>query len=117
MISYQTLITMLIALTITSGCSISDKLVYHPDLIQGNYLSHNNLVKIRIGMTQEQVRSILGTPQVSDPFGSNIWYYVCRQKIRYRPLQQQTLKLVFNHQGILTNVNNQRIIFTHREIG
>ncbi|VFP87007.1 Outer membrane protein assembly factor BamE [Candidatus Erwinia haradaeae] len=117
MINYKILTIALIFLMVSNGCSIADKLVYHPDLIQGNYLSHSHLIKIHIGMTQEQVRYILGTPQVSDPFSSNIWYYVARQKIRHEPLQQQTLKLTFNNQGILTNIDNKKIQFIHKEAG
>ncbi|VFP85613.1 outer membrane protein assembly factor BamE [Candidatus Erwinia haradaeae] len=113
MISYKILTITWIALMVSNGCSIADKLVYHPDLIQGNYISHYHLVKIHIGMTQEQVRHILGTPQISDPFSNDTWYYICRQKIRRQPLQQQTLKLSFNNQGILTDIDNKKIEFIH----
>ena len=40
---------------LTAGCSTLEKVVYRPDINQGNYLSPNDASKIHKGMTQQQV--------------------------------------------------------------
>ena len=60
-----------VLLMLTAGCSTLEKVVYRPDINQGNYLTPNDVSKIRVGMTQQQVAYALGTPMMSDPFGTN----------------------------------------------
>ena len=69
-----------VLLMLTAGCSTLEKVVYRPDINQGNYLTPNDVSKIRVGMTQQQVAYALGTPMMSDPFGTNTWFYVFRQQ-------------------------------------
>ena len=44
-----------VLLMLTAGCSTLEKVVYRPDINQGNYLTPNDVPKIRVGMTQQQV--------------------------------------------------------------
>jgi outer membrane protein assembly factor BamE len=78
---------------------------HHPR--QGNYLAPNDVSKIRVGMTQQQVAYALGTPMMSDPFGTNTWFYVFRQQPGHESVTQQTLTLTFNSSGALTNIDNK----------
>jgi len=91
----------------TAGCSTLERVVYRPDINQGNYLVATDVSKIHTGMTQQQVAYTLGTPMMSDPFGSNVWYYVFRQEPGHEKVTQQTLTLTFNSSGILTNIDNK----------
>jgi outer membrane protein assembly factor BamE len=50
-------------------------------------------------MTQQQVAYALGTPMMSDPFGTNTWFYVFRQQPGHEEVTQQTLTLTFNSSG------------------
>ncbi|MGE5088644.1 MAG: outer membrane protein assembly factor BamE [Candidatus Levyibacteriota bacterium] len=50
--------------------------VYKIDINQGNYLSQDMVDKLKVGMTQQQVRQILGTPLVESPFRKDRWDYV-----------------------------------------
>lgn len=59
-----------VLLMLTAGCSTLEKVVYRPD-INRNYLTPNDVSKIRVGMTQQQVAYATGTPMMSDPFGTN----------------------------------------------
>ncbi|QSX34811.1 outer membrane protein assembly factor BamE [Shewanella avicenniae] len=59
-----------------SACSVMDWLVYKPDIPQGNYMETQQVEKLRIDMTKEQVEFILGRPVLRDSFSDNIWYYV-----------------------------------------
>ncbi|MGG4609910.1 outer membrane protein assembly factor BamE [Providencia sp. Me31A] len=92
----------------SSGCSMMERLVYHPDINQGNYLTAKDVAKIQKGMTQQQVAYTLGTPMLSDPFGTQTWYYVFRQELGHDPVQQETLTLTFDRNGILTDIKNEK---------
>lgn len=96
-----------VLLLLIAGCSTVERVVYRPDINQGNYLNATDVAKIHNGMTQQQVVFTLGTPMLTDPFGSNIWYYVFRQQPGHQRAKQQTLTLTFNSKGVLTDVHNQ----------
>ena len=63
------LVTALIGL---SGCS---SWVYRIDIPQGNFLEQKDIDKLRIAMTKEQVKYVLGTPVASNAFDSDTWHY------------------------------------------
>ena len=50
--------------------------MYKIDINQGNYLSQDMVDKLKVGMTQTQVKQILGTPLVASPFRPDRWDYV-----------------------------------------
>jgi outer membrane protein assembly factor BamE len=50
--------------------------VYRPVIQQGNLLQVDEVEQVKVGMTRSQVRYILGTPMVSDPFLPDRWDYV-----------------------------------------
>lgn len=57
------------ALTLSlSACSVFDWLVYKPDIPQGNYMEPQQVEKLRIDMTKEQVEFVLGRPVLRDSF-------------------------------------------------
>jgi outer membrane protein assembly factor BamE len=67
-----TALTLLAAATLLGAC------VYRPDIQQGNLLSQEEIDQVTAGMTRSQVRFLLGTPMVSDPFAPQRWDYVYR---------------------------------------
>lgn len=96
-----------VVLMFTAGCSTVERVVYRPDINQGNYLSPNDASKIHAGMTQQQVAYTLGTPMVTDPFGTNTWFYIFREQPGHEKVTQQTLTLTFDSSGVLTNIDNK----------
>jgi outer membrane protein assembly factor BamE len=50
--------------------------VYRPDIQQGNLLKISTIEQVTVGMSRSQVRYLLGTPMVSDPFAPDRWDYV-----------------------------------------
>lgn len=66
---------VLLALSAISGC------VYQPPMSQGNVLEQADIDQVEVGMTQSQVRFLLGTPMIDDPFHKNRWDYVYFLKI------------------------------------
>jgi len=89
-----------------TGCSTVEKVVFQPNINQGNYLSNTDIEKIYKGMTQQQVVYILGTPMLKDPFGTKTWFYIYRQQLENRKIIQQTLVLVFDINQKLVNIKN-----------
>jgi outer membrane protein assembly factor BamE len=53
-----------------SGC------VHRVDIQQGNFLKSEDIDRVAVGMTRVQVRALLGTPMVADPFVSSRWDYM-----------------------------------------
>lgn len=64
-----------IALAVSSGC------VYRATIAQGNLIDEQDLKQLEIGMTKNQVRFILGTPMIDDPFNRERWDYVYYVKL------------------------------------
>ncbi len=64
------IVVSLAAASVLPGC------VYRPDIQQGNLLQTSDVDQVKVGMTRSQVRYILGTPMVSDPFDQQRWDYV-----------------------------------------
>jgi outer membrane protein assembly factor BamE len=49
---------------------------YRIDVGQGNYVTESLAAQLKKGMTREQVRTLLGTPLLVDPFRDDRWDYV-----------------------------------------
>ena len=49
---------------------------YRPDIVQGNFISKEQLETVRPGMYKEQVRQALGTPLLNDMLHPERWDYV-----------------------------------------
>jgi outer membrane protein assembly factor BamE len=50
------------------------------DIGQGNYITESMVGQLKKGMSREQVRGVLGTPLLIDPFRSDRWDYVFKLK-------------------------------------
>jgi outer membrane protein assembly factor BamE len=56
------------------GCGILEP--YRMEIQQGNALPEDAVQRVSLGMTEEQVRFLLGEPLLTDPFRSGRWDYV-----------------------------------------
>lgn len=72
-----------------SGC------VHRINIQQGNFLDTEDIDRVAVGMTRVQVRALLGTPMVADPFVSNRWDYVYYLKLGRWDQAQQRHFIVF----------------------
>jgi outer membrane protein assembly factor BamE len=52
--------------------------IYRPDIQQGNFISKEMVAQLKVGMTPEQVRFVLGTPLLTDVFHETRWDYPFR---------------------------------------
>ncbi len=62
-------------LVVSSGC------VYRANIAQGNLIKQEDLDQAEVGMTRNQIRFLLGTPMIDDPFHQDRWDYVYYLKI------------------------------------
>ena len=82
--------------------------VYRIDIQQGNVIEQEMLDKLRPGMDKQQVRFIMGTPAVEDPFHNNRWDYLytmtegaSRRKQRHITLYFEEEKLAYIEGGVV----------------
>ena len=66
---------ILASLAASSGC------VYRLNIAQGNLIEQEDLDQVEVGMTRNQVRFLLGTPMIDDPFHKDRWDYIYFLKI------------------------------------
>lgn len=86
-----------------SGCSfLYDTFVYQIDVTQGNYIDDEKIAQLEIGMSQEQVIFILGSPMLIDQFDSSKWYYIRYIKPGGGDIQQQQVLLSFSEKLLIS---------------
>lgn len=49
---------------------------YRIDIVQGNAITKEQAAVVRPGLTKLQVRDVLGTPLIADPFHASRWDYI-----------------------------------------
>ena len=88
---------ILLALPLASCDSLYIPLLtpYKMDIRQGNYVSFDMRQKLKVGMTKAQVKYVMGTPMINDPFHANRWDYVYRLQHDRKITEKQNLTLYF----------------------
>lgn len=94
----------LAACAAAGGCgsfdSVSNRIVgsitpYRVEVVQGNFVSKEQVEAIKPGMTRQQVRDILGTPLVTSIFHAERWDYVFTLQRQGVPPQERKLAVFF----------------------
>ncbi len=75
---------------------------YKMDIRQGNYITTEMRDKLKLGMSKSQVRYVLGTPMVSDPFHADRWDYVYSLEQRGKVVEKQHYKLLFSGEHLVS---------------
>ena len=57
------------------SCGYSPVKIYQPEVVQGNFVSKEQVQSLRAGMPRQAVREILGTPLVTSVFHAERWDY------------------------------------------
>lgn len=92
-------------LFVLSGCggwsNPIDRISPHRiEIQQGNAITQEMLDKLKPGMTPSQVRFILGTPLVVDPFHKNRWDYVHRLERGGKLTEQRRITVIFENERL-----------------
>lgn len=86
-----------VAILALSGCSTSWLSGYQPPIQQGNEVNAAQLKEIKLGMSESQVRFILGAPLLIDAFNPNRWDYTYAYTPTYGKQQVKHLTLYFQN--------------------
>ena len=102
--NWPSLILLIAALALSSGC------VYRANISQGNLIKEEDLAQLEIGMTKNQVRFLLGTPMIDDPFHADRWDYVYFLKIgRRSAIAKRWVTVVFEDDVVAEIRPNQEL--------
>ena len=63
-----------VAVFATTVSFLTTSCAYRADLNQGNYVEQDLVNQLAYGMSAEQVRFVLGTPMLIDPYDKSRWY-------------------------------------------
>ena len=69
---------------------------YKVEVVQGNFVSKEQVAALRPGMSREQVREVLGSPLVTSAFHADRWDYVFTIRRQGAPAQSRKLAVFFN---------------------
>ena len=73
---------------------------YKPDVVQGNVVTTEQISQIKPGMSRVQVRDILGSPLIADPFHAQRWDYVFTLKRQGYEDQRRAFKVLFDGDAV-----------------
>jgi outer membrane protein assembly factor BamE len=76
------------------------------DVQQGNYLDQNMVAKLKLDMTRSQVRFIMGSPLLADPFHPERWDYVYIEYKGGTLKQERRLTLIFEGDQLKRALSN-----------
>ncbi|WP_296750817.1 outer membrane protein assembly factor BamE [Thiobacillus sp.] len=83
-------------LSLAAGCSSVKIGPHRIDVQQGNALDQENVARLKLGLNRSQVRFLLGTPLVVDPFRSDRWDYVYVYYKAGKLAEQKRITLFFD---------------------
>jgi outer membrane protein assembly factor BamE len=98
-----TLLSALAACVVLTGCEAlqrTDSLMgfitpYRIDIVQGNAITREQAAMLKPGLSRLQVRDVLGTPLVADPFHANRWDYIFTLRRPGAELQRRSVIVWF----------------------
>ena len=71
--------------------------IYKIDVQQGNLVTQDSVAKLKKGMTKSEVRQLLGTPLLADPFHGNRWDYYFSSATRGKTTERTRLSVFFEN--------------------
>lgn len=104
--SFLRLAFALAACAVVAGCGSLDGATqrfassvtpYKVEVVQGNFISSEQVELLKPGMSRQQVRELLGTPLLTSVFHADRWDYVF--SLRRQGIEQQQRKLTVFFKG------------------
>ena len=86
---------------IISSCSSFSP--YKVPVLQGNIIEDEDVEKLAIGQTRDQVQFILGTAVIKDPFHESRWDYINSVQIGDEVVTEKRLTVFFDENGLVKN--------------
>lgn len=91
-----------ISIVLLASCGLLPK-PYRIDIAQGNKFDQTQIAQLKTGMSENQVKYLLGTPMIQDIFHPDRWDYVYSLKPGKGKAEQKRLTLYFKN-GILAQI-------------
>jgi len=89
---------------LSSGCA------YRVSLSQGNLLDQADIDQIEVGMTRGQIRFLLGTAMIDDPFHENRWDYIYYLRIgRQDATYKRWISIYFDGDKVTEIITDQEL--------
>lgn len=89
-------IILIASLTALAGCS-GFLGAHKSDVHQGNVVTQEMVDQLKPGMTERQVRFVMGTPLIVNSFDQNRWDYIYSTQRGGNPRTQETLSVLFEN--------------------
>ncbi|HSV78638.1 MAG TPA: outer membrane protein assembly factor BamE [Ramlibacter sp.] len=105
----RSVMAVLAAVALLGGCGTFDNASqrvaglitpYKVEVVQGNFISREQVEALKPGMSRDQVREVLGTPLVTSLFHANRWDYVFTLKRQGVEPQQRRLTVYFEGEAL-----------------
>jgi outer membrane protein assembly factor BamE len=74
---------------------------YRPDVVQGNVVTTEQIALVKPGMSRAQVKEVLGSPLITDPFHGDRWDYVFTLRRQGFDDQQRSFVVLFEKDQVL----------------
>ncbi len=81
--------------------------VYVADVQQGNVIDKKELDQLKTGMTKKQVKFLLGTPIIQDPFHQDRWDYVYTLREGDNSVIEKRRLTLFFKADVLRQIDNR----------
>jgi len=96
----QRVVVLSVCVVASLGLSACSGLVYKPEVVQGNFVSREQVQALRAGMPRQAVRDVLGTPLVTSLFHSDRWDYAFTIRRQGAEPQQRRISVFFKNDAL-----------------
>ena len=95
------IVTLLAAICLSACGFVGFPGVYKIDVEQGNIVTQEMVDQLKPGMSRRQVRFILGTPLLEDPFNKSRWDYPYVKRNGLKVLSESRLMVYFDGDSLV----------------
>ena len=85
--------------------SCSNTSIYRVSITQGTVFKQEDINKLEVGMTKDQVIYVMGQPSFENFFEKNVWNYFYQIKSGETVDLERRLKLFFDDENLLSEIN------------
>jgi len=93
--------TVFLFIFLISACSSFS--FYKVPVTQGNIFEDEDIEKLQVGQSMDQVQFILGSPMIKDPFHSNRWDYLNLVTVGDEKIVEKKLVVIFDDENLLSS--------------
>jgi len=88
-----------------SSASLPTFTPYKVEIRQGNLITQDMRAKLKLGMSQSQVKAALGAPLINDAYHANRWDYFYSLQQQGKVVESQRLTLYFD-KNVLVRIDD-----------